>query len=82
MADLSMERARALADELRPIWPEKAAELDAAIAAIEGANRDGLKVSGSIYIKLEKFDGEYHPGMKPVEVIETEEPLFEKRNAR
>lgn len=65
-----VERARAIANEIRAAWPEKAAEIERAIDDLLTGKRDGLKVTGEIKYKLEKFDGDYVPGMQPVEVIE------------
>ncbi|MBX6392550.1 MAG: hypothetical protein IRY96_03680 [Burkholderiales bacterium] len=63
----SVAEARALAEALRELWPEKAAEIDRAIA---GAQCDAVPVSVSISYRLEKFDGDYEPGKAPIEIIE------------
>lgn len=63
-------KARAVADELRPQWPEKAAEIEAAIADLEGGRRESLKIEVGVKFRLEKYAGDYVPGAVPVEVIE------------
>ena len=70
-----VDKARKLADEIRPIWPEKAAEIDKAIKDLASGKRDGLKIDIGMRCKLEKFDGEFSPGMVPTEIIETNENL-------
>lgn len=65
-----IEKARAAADQLRTLWPDKAAEIDRAIEDLIAGRRDGLKVDVGIKYRLEKFDGEYEAGKVPVEVIE------------
>ncbi len=61
---LTSEEATALADTIRATHPEKAREIDAAVA------RDGGTVSMGISYRLEKFHGEMAPGDTPYEVIE------------
>lgn len=68
MKALAAKDPKAFADMIRPLMPEKAAEIDAALAS----NPDTLNVNVSVSMKLEKFDGEYEPGKVPVEVIEME----------
>lgn len=70
MSDI--ERARVIADDLRSVWPEKAAEIDRAIAAAVAGQRDGVSVSVGIRFKLEKFEGEIRPDSVPFETIEGE----------
>lgn len=36
---------------------------------------ESLGPTVTVHMKLAKFDGEYQPGMTPVEVIETEETM-------
>lgn len=67
-----IERAKRVADEIRTIWPEKAAEIERAIAAAEGGKRDNLTVNVGVKFRLEKFAGDYTPGATPIEVIEGE----------
>lgn len=64
---MNAKEARELADYLRPIWPEKAAEIDRVLAETQA---DLAPVSVSISYRLEKFNGEYEPGKHPVEIIE------------
>lgn len=66
-----IEKAKRIADEIRPFWPEKAAEIDAAIAANEG-RREPLKISVSISCRLQKFAGDYSHDKTPLETIELE----------
>lgn len=68
----SVQRAKAVADAIRELWPDKAAEIDRAIAALNAGQRDGLKVTTGLRFRLEKFDGEMTPGKQPAEVIEGE----------
>lgn len=70
--DEQIKRARAIADTLRPYMPEKAAEIDALIAQMEGGKRDTLNVSVGIAYRLEKYDGDYSPDKTPVETVEGE----------
>lgn len=65
-------RAKRVADEIRPFWPEKAAEIDKAIAEAEAGQRDGLKVDVGIKYRVAKYEGEYAPNKTPIEVIEGE----------
>jgi hypothetical protein len=69
------ERARRTADEIRGTWPEKAAEIDAAIAEIESGQREDLNINVGYRFRLEKFDGDATAGQAPVEVIEGEGTL-------
>ncbi len=70
-------KARAVADALRPIWPEKAAEIDRLVAECEAGKRDRVNVSVGIRYRLEKFDGEIVPGKQPCEVIEGHDRIQE-----
>lgn len=70
--DEQIKKAKAIAHEIRPVWPEKAAEIDRAIADAESGHRESLKIDVSIKYRLEKFEGEYEPGMTPIEIIEGE----------
>lgn len=69
---MTHSHARKVAEDLRPIWPEKAAEIDRAIADAESGKRDGVSVDVGVRFKLEKFAGEIAPGKLPYEVIEGE----------
>lgn len=75
MADNSIARARAAADAIRDLWPDKAAEIDRVIAEAETGKRDGVNVKVGIRFKLEKFEGEAAPGKAPYEVIEGRDNL-------
>lgn len=68
MTDLA--RAKRVADDIRSMWPDKAAEIDRAIAEFESGQRDSLKLDVSYGYRLEKFAGDYAPGKEPLEVIE------------
>lgn len=68
-------RARAVADQIRSAWPDKAAEIDLAIAETEAGRRDGLTITGSVRYRLEKFEGDITPDSTPVEIIEGEDNL-------
>ncbi len=70
--ETEIARAKALADAIRAMMPEKAAEIDRAIADAESGHRESLKIDVSIKYRLEKFEGEYEPGMTPIEIIEGE----------
>lgn len=67
-----IERAKRIADEIRPFWPEKADEIERAIVSAQSGQRDGVKVKVGIRYKLQKFDGEFIPGKTPIETIEGE----------
>lgn len=69
--ETDIEHAKRIADEIRTIWPEKAAEIERAIAAAE-RNKDAINVSVGVKFRLEKFEGDYAPGATPTEVIEGE----------
>lgn len=71
-----LTRVQAIADQLRPHWPDAAAEIDALIADYEAGRRADLAdVKVTIGTRLEKFDGDIAPGKAPVEVIETVETI-------
>lgn len=72
MKNPDIARAKQIADEIRPFWPEKAAEIDAAIIAAQSGHRDGLKINVGIKYRVEKYDGEFAPGKTPIETIEGE----------
>jgi hypothetical protein len=75
MSGRKEEFDRALA-VLREHWPEKAAEVDRLLAADpDRVARGDIKLSIGVRYTLEKFDGDYQPGMEPVEVIEGEDVL-------
>ena len=76
---LTPEQSAALA-KLRDIWPDKAAEIEAILAAeTDDVRRASLKIEIGVRYKLEKFDGDYAPGMVPVEVIEGSDTMGEQR---
>jgi hypothetical protein len=68
-----IKKAKQIAHELRHVWPEKAAEIDKLIAEAEGGRRESLSVSVGVKYRLEKYDGDFQPGMTPFEVIEGED---------
>jgi hypothetical protein len=70
---MKLDRIKAIADEIRAQWPEKAAELDRLIEQASAGKRDGVNLKVGIKYRLEKFEGDYQPGMKPFEVIEGED---------
>lgn len=63
-------RAKAVADAIRNLLPDKAAEIDKAVLEAQSGQRESLKIDVSIKYRLEKFDGDYEPGMTPIEIIE------------
>ena len=65
-------KAKRVADEIRPFWPEKAAEIDKAIAEAQSGERDSLKITTSVKFQLEKYDGDYSPEKTPFETIKGE----------
>lgn len=67
-----IEKARRIADEIRPFWPEKAAEIDAVIASYSDGPREPLKIDVSVAFRLQKFEGDYRPDKVPLETIEME----------
>lgn len=66
----SIEEARAIADDIRPMWPERAAAIDARIADVESGKRDAMNLEVGITYRLEKFEGDIVPGKQPYETIE------------
>ena len=72
---MTKAKAEELARTLRQYRPD----LEAEIAAIEAlvlqasviGQEDGLPIRGTLSLKVEKFDGDYQPGMVPVETIES-----------
>lgn len=70
MIDMTDEHRRALA-ALRKLWPAKADEVERMLAAEPDLERRAaIKINVSIKARLDKFDGEYEPGKRPVETIE------------
>lgn len=67
---MSIERLRRLAQQLRVFAPDKAAQIENALAEVEAGKRDLATISVGIDFRLQKFEGEYQPGLAPVEVIE------------
>lgn len=63
-------RAKTIADAIRPMMPDKAAEIDRAVADAQSGHRESLKIDVSIKYRLEKFEGDYEPGMTPIEIID------------
>lgn len=70
--ETDIARAKAVADAIRVQWPEKAAEIDRLIIDAQSGRREHIEITVGVKYRLEKFDGEYQPGMTPVEVIEGE----------
>lgn len=66
----SIARAQAVADSIRAQWPDKAAEIDRAVAEVTAGKRDSVTVNAGMRYRLEKFEGEITPGKQPYEVIE------------
>jgi len=71
-SDNDITRYKKLADDIRPFWPEKAAEIDKAVIEAQSGQRESLKISVGVKYRLEKFDGDYVPGKPPIEVLEGE----------
>lgn len=72
MNDDEKRRLKDIADRIRNVWPDKAAELDRLAA---DGNTDAVKIKVGIKYKIEKFEGDYDPLKKPIEVIEGEDTL-------
>ena len=67
---LTPEQSEAL-NKLRALWPDKAAEIERCLAAEpDDLRRANIKIDIGLRYRLEKFEGEYSPGMVPVEVFE------------
>lgn len=64
-----LDELRHIAHMLRLADAIQAAALEQAIAEIEAGQRDVTSINVGITYTLEKFNGEYQPGMDPVEVI-------------
>ena len=73
MSNADTEKAKAVANAIRHLWPDKAAEIDRLVAAAESGKCDGVKVKVGVRFKLEKFEGEIVPGKQPYETIEGED---------
>lgn len=69
-----MDRLRLIAQQLRTFAPDKAAVLERALAEYEEGKRDLASINVGISYRLDKFAGEYSPGMAPVETIEGQTP--------
>lgn len=65
-----IENARNIATAIRPMWPQKAAELDRLIEAAETGKSDSIRVTATVHYTLEKFAGEFEPGKTPYETIQ------------
>lgn len=72
---MNVEFAKKVADEIRAALPEQAAKIDLLIAEAQAKRQDMVDVQVGIKYKLEKFAGDYVPGMQPVEVIEGTDTL-------
>lgn len=66
----TMESLRRAAEQIRLFAPDKAAEIERALAEVEAGKRDLATINVGIDFRLQKFDGEYRPGLVPAEVIE------------
>lgn len=62
-------RLRRAAQQLRTFAPDKAAEIERALAEVEAGKRDLATINVGINFRLEKFDGDYGPGLTPLETI-------------
>ena len=67
--DEVVKRARAVADAVRTIAPDTAAEIDRRVAEIEAGRLDRLDLDVKYTLTLEKFDGDKQPGQSPAEVV-------------
>ncbi|MER9355552.1 hypothetical protein NKI61_19980 [Mesorhizobium sp. M0514] len=67
---MSIDRLRAIAQQLRIFAPDKAAQIEAALAEVAAGKRDLATISVGIDFRLQKFEGEYQAGLAPVETIE------------
>lgn len=50
-------RLKAVADEIRSVWPEKAAAIDAAVAQLAAGERDAVTVRATLRWRLDKYEG-------------------------
>lgn len=69
--DEQIKDAQAKAEAIRETAPMLAAQIDAAIDELIGGERQTLTVEIVEHLRVEKFDGDWTPGMEPVEVVET-----------
>jgi uncharacterized membrane protein (UPF0127 family) len=65
-------KAKAVADAIRLLHPDKAAEIDRAILEAQSGQRESLKINVGVKYRLEKYDGDYDPAKQPVDIIEGE----------
>lgn len=68
----NLEQARQVADAVREQFPDKAAEIDRALADVAAGRRDGASIRVEVGFTLEKFDaGAWATGRaRPYEVVE------------
>lgn len=66
----TVEDFRRLAQEIARVDPAKAAALEAALAEVDAGKRDLASIQVGISYRLEKFNGDFRPGLQPAEVIE------------
>ncbi len=72
---LSPERQRAL-EIIRSVNPQQAAAIERALARAPNVEaHTAIPIKVTITRRLEKFDGEYRPGMMPVEIITDTETI-------
>lgn len=61
---------RRIAQQMAKVDPEKAAAIEKALAEVGAGKRDLATINVGINYRLEKFNGDFRPGLAPVEVIE------------
>jgi len=64
---MTAEELRRLASHLPP---ERAAALERALGEVDAGKRDLASINVGVRYRLEKFDGDFRPGLAPAEVIE------------
>lgn len=66
---MTIETVRRLTQYLRAFAPDKADEIDRALAEVDAGKRDLATINVGISYRLEKFEGEYSPDKAPVEMV-------------
>ncbi|RUU23684.1 hypothetical protein EOD10_04420 [Mesorhizobium sp. M7A.T.Ca.TU.009.01.3.2] len=66
----STDYLRRVAQQLRTFAPEKADAIEQALAEVDAGKRDIATINVGLSFRLEKFDGDYQPGLTPAGIIE------------
>lgn len=67
---MTAEELRRVANRIALIAPDKAALIEKALGEVDAGKRDLATINVGISYRLEKFNGDFRPGLEPAEVIE------------